>query len=150
MIDSIEPLAQSQLFTLKGEAVGLDGDGDKPLARERYRRHSPNEIIDQKYQIISLLGEGGMGAVYKAHHLLLNKEVALKTFRSASLTADSWNRFQREAQAIARLDHPNIVKVFDFGVGEDNVPYYTMECLSGESLAERLRSAGPLGLNETI
>jgi len=152
MINSIDPLAQSQLFTLKGDTVISDATGgsDKPDPKQCCRHHLPDEIIDQKYKIISLLGEGGMGAVYKAQHLFLNKEVALKTFRSANLTEESWIRFQREAQAIALLTHQNIVQAFDFGVGEDNVPYYTMECLSGESLADRLKATGPLPLNEVI
>jgi serine/threonine protein kinase len=151
MLDSTKVLAQSQFLTLNGEAVIVHGgDNKQDFQRERAARHLTNEIIDQKYKIISLLGEGGMGAVYKAHHLMLNKDVALKTFRSPNLTDDSWKRFQREAQAIARLSHINIVQVFDFGVGEDNVPYYTMECLSGESLEDRLAAGGPLPLDLTI
>jgi serine/threonine protein kinase len=150
--NTIDELAKSQLFTLKGEIATqiLRVDGDGGAATRQQGRQLSGAIIDQKYKIITLLGEGGMGAVYKAQHLLLDKEVALKTFRSPNLTADSWNRFQREAQAIARFNHVNIVHVFDFGVGEDNVPYYTMECLSGESLADRLAARGPLPLNQTI
>ncbi len=91
-----------------------------------------------------------MGAVYKAHHILLNKDVALKTFRAPNLADGSWNRFHREARAIARLTNKNIVQVFDFGVDEDNIPYYTMECLTGESLAERLAARGALPLDQTI
>ena len=77
-----------------------------------------------------------MGAVYRVHHVQLQKEMALKTFRSHNLSQEVWKRFQREAQAIARLRHPNIVEVFDFGVTENKLPYYTMALLKGESLAE--------------
>jgi serine/threonine protein kinase len=147
----MEDLAKSQLYTLQGlppgdimrTASGSSGGLSSvtlPI----------NSIIDQKYRIISLLGEGGMGAVYKAHHLMLNKEVALKICLSPNLTEDTWKRFQREAQALAKLSDKNIVHVFDFGVADDNVPYYTMECLSGESLAERLASRGPLSIDQTI
>ncbi len=80
----------------------------------------------------------------------LGKEVALKTFSSRDLDSKFLQRFQREAQAIGRLSHPNIVQVFDFGVGEDNVPYYTMECLEGESLAERLASKKSLSLDQAV
>src|SRR5208283_6138548 len=148
--DSIEELVKSQLYTTQGEIVDQTLKvGDDLLGPQEGSRQLNDVIIDQKYKIICLLGEGGMGAVYKAHHLTLNKEVALKTFKSSKLSEDSWKRFQREAQAIGRLDHVNIVHVFDFGVGEDNVPYYTMECLSGESLANRLAVNGPLPIDQT-
>jgi serine/threonine protein kinase len=151
MSNDIEILAKSQWFTLKGETVVCDVATDNKNGLPRTPGlHPTNQVIDQKYKIISLLGEGGMGTVYKAHHLSLNKDVALKTFRSPSLTDDSLKRFQREAQAIARLTHQNIVQVFDFGVDEDNVPYYTMEYLSGESLADRLDRQGHLSVEETL
>ncbi len=95
-------------------------------------------VIDAKYKILSLLGEGGMGTVFSVQHVLLYKEMALKTFRIADLSAEAWQRFQREAQAIGKLAHPNIIQVFDFGISEQNFPYYTMELLTGESLLDRL------------
>ena len=147
MPDDLKTLAKSQLFSLDGKLVE-DELHTGALAPDF--GHKPGEIIDSKYKILGLLGEGGMGAVYRAHHLSLNKEVALKTFRTPNLTKDSWQRFQREAQAIGRLNHPNIVQVFDFGVNKNNVPYYTMECLSGESLAERLSALGYLTVDEAV
>jgi serine/threonine protein kinase len=146
-----DELALSQLFTLHGELINQTlGAAHDTSGQKQAGRQLDGVIIDQKYKVICLLGEGGMGAVYKAHHLLLNKEVALKTFRSPNLSDESWKRFQREAQAIARLSHINIVQVFDFGVAEDNVPYYTMECLSGQSLADRLKAGGQLPLEQAI
>ncbi|MBS2006990.1 MAG: serine/threonine protein kinase [Cyanobacteria bacterium SZAS TMP-1] len=143
MTEGNPDLAQSQLFTLKGEIASKSQQATT-------RRDLAGQIIDQKYKLISLLGEGGMGSVYRAHHLMLDKEVALKTFRSPNLTEESWNRFQREAQAIAKLNHPNIVQVFDFGVSEDNVPYYTMECLVGEALSDRLLRQKFIPLDEAM
>jgi serine/threonine protein kinase len=117
MIDSLEQLSKSQLFSLKGETlVGMSSADGEGLRDQPDSLQLDNIIIDQKYKIICLLGEGGMGTVYKAHHLLLDKDVALKTFRSPNLIGCSWERFRREAQAIARLSHKNIVQVFDFGV----------------------------------
>jgi serine/threonine protein kinase len=107
-------------------------------------------VIDSKYKIIGKIGEGGMGTVYKVHHLLLQKDMALKTFRSHTLSTESWERFQREARAIAKLKHKNIVEVFDFGIAASNVPYYTMELLSGESVAERLTRCGKIELLEAL
>jgi serine/threonine protein kinase len=108
------------------------------------------EIVDSKYRILDLVGIGGMGSVYRVQHLLLGKEMALKTFSAATLTTDAWLRFQREAQAIGKLTHVNIVQVFDFGIGKDNVPYYTMELLSGQSLSDKLASLGRLNIEEAL
>jgi len=107
-------------------------------------------IVDGKYRIEERLGHGGMGAVYRVQHLLLDKTMALKTFSPEGLTLDSWDRFQREAKSIAKLTHANIVQVFDFGIGKGNVPYYTMEILSGRSLSQKLHQSGRLSLSEAL
>lgn len=87
-----------------------------------------------------------MGTVFEAFHLALKKPVALKTFRANDITSDALQRFQREAQAIGRLNHINVVQVYDFGFTEENFPYYTMECLAGQSLAEYLAENGALSV----
>ena len=76
--------------------------------------------------------------------------MALKTFRSQTLSAESFQRFQREAQAIGKLHHKNIVDVFDFGLADGRMPYYTMELLSGYSLADELKQSGRLATGDTI
>jgi serine/threonine protein kinase len=140
--ESLEKLAQSFTFSVSsGEITELSGESivsdTRPLLRA-------GEMIDSKYTVRALIGQGGMGAIYKVHHVMLKKEMALKTFRSQSLSWDSWQRFQREAQAIAKLSHKNIVDVFDFGITKDGLPYYTMELLDGESLADVLKKSGRL------
>lgn len=107
------------------------------------------QIIDQKYKVLALLGRGGMGAVYLAHHLTLDKDVALKTFATTSLSDETKQRFKREAQALGKLKHRNIVQVFDFGIA-NGLPYYTMEHLDGESVAERITRKGALGVDEAV
>ncbi len=107
------------------------------------------QIIDQKYKVLALLGRGGMGAVYLAHHLTLDKDVALKTFATTSLSDEMKHRFKREAQALGKLKHRNIVQVFDFGIA-NGLPYYTMEHLDGESVAERIARKGALGADEAV
>ena len=100
-----------------------------------------------KYRVVGKIGQGAMGEVYKAHDPLLNRYVALKTI-SPSLAADAEfrERFRREAQSAARLNHPNIVTVFDFGE-ESGLTYMAMELLEGLDLREALRrrSLGHLG-----
>lgn len=108
------------------------------------------QVIDRKYKVLALLGRGGMGAVYLAHHLQLNKDMALKTFATANLNEEIRQRFKREAQALGKLKHKNIVQVFDFGIAEGGLPYYTMEHLDGESVAERIAREGVLELTEVL
>ncbi|MBU6454524.1 MAG: serine/threonine protein kinase [Cyanobacteria bacterium REEB67] len=148
MSDNLETyfdLSLSRTFAVKGATVAPP-DFSPSDAAAHFKRGT---VLDQKYRIIQLLGEGGMGAVYSAHHLSLNKDVALKTFRSRQVDAAAFQRFAREAQAIARLSHPNIVQVFDFGMSADHRPFYTMELLDGVSLAERIFK-NPLSLRQTV
>jgi hypothetical protein len=94
------------------------------------------------YKIISLIGAGGMGEVYRAHDTRLRRDVALKVLQE-SLTADSdrLRRFELEARAVAALNHPNIVSVYDVGVA-DNVHYIVTELLEGETLRQRILPQG--------
>lgn len=91
-----------------------------------------------EYRILGVLGRGGMGAVFLAEQPSLGRQIALKVMRADGLFfADSRERFRREAGAIARLEHPGIVKVFEAGE-EDGVPYFAMERIQGMTLAEVL------------
>lgn len=98
-----------------------------------------------KYQLGQLLGQGGMGAVYRSFHPVLNQPVAVKVMQN-TLAADpqAQQRFLREAQVVAGLAHPNIVNIFDVDI-QDGRPYIVMEYLDAGSLADRLQ-AGPLTL----
>jgi Protein kinase domain len=90
------------------------------------------------YELLKVLGEGGMGIVYKAHQLSLNRPVALKMIKASRFPSDDdVRRFQNEAEAVARLDHPNIVPVFEVGRVEDQ-HYFTMRLVAGKSLEKRL------------
>jgi serine/threonine protein kinase len=95
--------------------------------------------IGGHFEIIEKLGEGGSGTVYRAKHLLLDKLVAIKFSR---LELD-WQRFQREAQAASLLDHPNLVRIFEFGLHDDK-PFLVMELVEGRSLAQELSRSGRL------
>src|SRR6185369_14765275 len=96
-----------------------------------------------KYRLDGALGVGGMGAVYRATHLQLERAVALKAIRSDLLAKRSLaERFQREAVAAARLRHPHVVTVYDYGVDADAGGYLVMELLEGRSLREELFERG--------
>ena len=111
-----------------------------------------DEIIGKvisHYRILSALGEGGMGIVFKAEDLRLGRSVALK-FVPDRMAGDSvaLERFQREARAASALNHPNICTLHDIGEYE-NRPYLVMEYLEGRTLAERIR-AGPIQIADLL
>lgn len=90
------------------------------------------------YRLLVRLGEGGMGVVWQAEHLALNRVVAIKLIRAGSLASkDDLTRFQIEAEAVARLQHPNIVQIFDYGE-QAGLRYLSLEYVSGGTLADRI------------
>lgn len=107
-------------------------------------------IFGGTYKIIDFIGEGGMGHVYKVEHTLMEKLLALKILKSECLTEAVWKRFRAEGQAIARLNHVNIVRIYDMSQTEDGVPYYTMDLLLGESLADYLQKHGRLTQGQAL
>ena len=104
-----------------------------------------------KYRIDERLNEGGMGTVYRATHVLMEKTVALKVLRP-SLAADEKivARFSREARAASRISHPNALSVTDFGEDENGVVFLVMEFLSGRTLKQLIREEGPLPLTRVV
>ena len=92
------------------------------------------------YVIKSLIGRGGMGAVYLAEHPRIKRKVAIKVLAShLAVQEDMARRFETEAQAMARLLHPNIIEIYDFGSMENGTPYYAMELLKGRELRQVMR-----------
>ena len=100
------------------------------------------------YEILSQLGEGGMGEVYRARDTRLNRSVAVKVISLSTSDDDRLRRFEQEARSIAALSHPNILAIFDVGT-HDNAPYLVTELLEGETLRERL-AKGPLPVRKTV
>jgi serine/threonine-protein kinase len=99
-------------------------------------------MLAERYLVERLIGEGGMGSVYAARQLGLDREVAIKVLRpEVAAGRVEAERFRREALAAARLDHPNIVKVYDFGHAPDGSAFLVMEMLTGPTLGEWLRAS---------
>lgn len=107
-------------------------------------------VIGERYKVIGLLGRGAMGAVYRVEHLFLGKQYALKVLAAPIQSDTTIRRFQNEARAASRLDHPNIAKATDFGMLDQQQPYFVMDLVEGVTLSKRLKIAGPLSLAEVL
>ncbi len=108
-------------------------------------------LIDDRYRLHEQLGEGGMGSVYRATHVLMDKPVAVKLIHSElAHMPDVIKRFEREARSASRLADPHIITVTDFGRTDDGVLYLVMELLAGESLSDRLENATALPVAKAI
>ena len=109
---------------------------------------SPSDLTGKQlgnYRILGALGQGGMAKVYKGYQPLLDRYVAIKVLAPRFATDEEFRaRFQREAAAIARLRHPNIVQVYDFGI-EGSIHYMVMEYIAGDTLKVHIRTARALG-----
>ncbi len=103
------------------------------------------EIIGDQYKVIKKIGQGGMGAVYKAHDKYLDRLVAVKMLHFAGdLAGPDVARFQREAQAAGKLNHFNIISTLNFGITAQGNPYLVMEYLEGESFSRLLKREAPM------
>lgn len=109
------------------------------------------KVLTGKYRIDEKLSEGGMGAVYRGTHVLMDKTVAVKVLRP-SLAADEKivARFSREARAASRITHPNAISVTDFGEAEDGIVFLVMEFLDGRTLKDVIREEGPMPLARVV
>ncbi|WP_042200783.1 Stk1 family PASTA domain-containing Ser/Thr kinase [Paenibacillus camerounensis] len=103
-----------------------------------------------RYQVIERVGAGGMALVYRAHDILLNRNVAIKVLRNQFVHDEEFiRRFRREAQSAASLSHPNVVSIYDVGQEED-VHYIVMEYIEGKNLNEIIKERAPLQVDEAI
>ncbi|MFA7336316.1 MAG: protein kinase [Candidatus Obscuribacterales bacterium] len=107
-------------------------------------------LIGGAFRLESVIGQGGMGVVYLAEQLSLKKRVALKILSPELVNEQSWLRFKAEAKTLAALNHSSLVKVYDLGIHESTIPYYSMDFLQGQSLEEILARDGPLPLKQAL
>lgn len=112
--------------------------------------HGPGDILAGKYEIVSLLGEGGMGTVWRARSLTLDVDIALKVLHCDRADVQAAQRLLREARATASVGHPSIVRAFDFGETEEGEPFLVMELLEGISLADWLDLQGRMPATQAV
>ena len=107
------------------------------------------QIIKERYEITQLLGEGGMSYVYKAIDKQLQRTVAIKTLKPNYVEQEKFvERFKREAQTAANLNHPNIVQIFDWGIGDE--PFFVMEYIEGNTLTSIIANKKIVSMNDIL
>jgi len=129
---------------LSGEA---DRDGKGSLQNSVF---APGQSFGNRYTIVDRIGQGGMGVVYKAHDLELDRTVALKMIRQDQADKpESLIRFRRELRLAQQVSHPNVCRVHDLGDSE-GVHYISMEYLEGHTLADLIEEMGRLSVRQTL
>ena len=107
--------------------------------------------VEGRYEVLEVLGEGGMGRVYKVRHVALQRAFALKALRrDLARDEDLGERFIHEAKATASVKHPNVVQITDFGRLPGGTPYFVMELLSGHTLGEVIKAGGPIPAGRAV
>lgn len=106
------------------------------------------QVFADQYEIISVLGAGGMSVVYKARHRLMDRIVAIKLLHDDSDKV-AIERFKHEAKASSSLKHQNIISIYDFGIVGDQA-YLVMDCLDGKNLSEVLEEVGHLAIDRAV
>lgn len=109
---------------------------------------SIGDVLDGKYRVVRVVGEGGMGTVYEGEYARLRRRVAIKVLRSTAHAEEIITRFEREAQAAGRIGNEHIIEVFDLGTLPSGAPYMVTEFLDGTTLAQRIESQGRLPTEE--
>jgi len=131
--------ADGQFCPYDGERLGAD------TRQQSEQDPLLGSIVDDRYEVLAVIGEGGMGRVYRVRHRRLGRAFALKALR-VDLARDAVlaERFIQEARAAAVVSHPNVVQINDFGTLSSGQPYFVMELLEGRTLTRILRDEGPI------
>jgi serine/threonine protein kinase len=110
----------------------------------------PGDIVSDRYKILSIVGRGAAATVYVVEQVLIKKRFALKMLVSNAASPRSKRRFQNEAQAASKLDHPNLVRAIDFGVHDNGCLFMVMDLVDGKTLGEHLKQVGRLSVEQAL
>jgi len=144
---SPNPMAQTADPVPISSLPAPQGDSPSSVARDPLVGH----VLDGKYEITRVVGHGGMSVVYEAKHLLMNKVIALKLMHAHLIHSEkAVCRFQKEAHAVAKLDHSGVIRIYDFGVASNGSPFIAMEFLHGKPLSESIKINGRLEEDKAI
>jgi serine/threonine protein kinase/WD40 repeat protein len=144
LADQIRTQFQLHRTLLNDSVIPKPSPTAEPMPAQKFAHHVPG------YEILGVLGSGAMGIIYKARHCGLGRTVALKVLRPDLWAGeDAQPRLRREAEALARVQHPHIVQIYEVGVTSADQPYLALEYVSGGTLADRLRD-GPMRVREAV
>jgi CheY-like chemotaxis protein len=139
------PVALARIRTHLGIRQAVQTVASPAVEPQNPAQAVPGTVLGGRYRLDSLIGGGSFGAVFRAHHLELDRDVAVKVLAtSAGTDPEALARFQREGRSACRVQHPNAVAVLDFGVNQGGVAYLVMELLQGHSLEKELEDKGRL------
>lgn len=143
--------ATAQRLTQRKQFTQMRLTGADQSGQSRAQKVLPTDsIIGGSFKIIRMIGMGGMGVVYLAEQTSLRKKVALKILAPELVNEQSWLRFQAEAKTLAVLNHATLVKVYDLGIHDRSLPFYSMDYLVGRNLEEVLIEDGPLSFEQAL
>ncbi|MBC8067516.1 MAG: serine/threonine protein kinase, partial [Deltaproteobacteria bacterium] len=127
-------------------------DGGAPIGPgDAYASTLLGTVLDRRYRLDALIGEGGMGLVFRATHVLIGKPLAIKLLRPEHTSSpDVARRFLLEARVASSLKHPNVVEISDFGETGSGGAYYVMELLEGRTLAQSIDQSGPMSPPDAV
>jgi serine/threonine protein kinase len=154
--ESEDPAHSDDLVTHGGQGTGtLTGSAVESVLKKVVETRKAERLVgvelDGRYRIEKQIGEGGMGVVFLARHMVIEKPVAIKVLRAEVATDEGVvKRFVQEARAASRIGHPNIIDVTDFGTTKDGLTYQVMEYLEGKTLARLLAEEGTLDLPRAL
>jgi len=148
----VSPRVATSTHSISGGVEPDEHERETSRSRRQGREPGAGAILGGKYRLISEIGRGGMGSVWRAENLAWEAPVALKLMSSElSNASEALSRFEREVRLAAGLRSPHVVQVLDHGVDEaTRTPFIVMELLEGETLARRLKHVGHLGAAETF
>ncbi len=140
----------SSLMALN-EASSASSVQPAPASAEGHADPMIGRVIAARYRLLSKLGQGGMGAVYKGEHVKMRRLTAIKILTSELANNQEFiTRFQREAEMASQIVHPNAVAIYDFGEAEDGLIYLAMEFADGKPLSTVIRQQGPMPLERVV
>jgi eukaryotic-like serine/threonine-protein kinase len=144
--------AEAETLTQSQPRETFPSSGLQPLSQEPLQiPFAVGDVIADKYEVVGLLGTGGMGYVISARHTELGEMMALKFLRPEALAhAELVERFSREARAAAKIRSEHVANVFDVGTLTDGTPFIVMEYLAGKDLADHLHHEGPLPISVAV
>lgn len=133
-------------------SASIAGTGEAASGEEKIKPVvlEPGSVVLDKYKIVELVGLGGMGSVFRVTHVHLGSVFALKCLNKEQPKDHTWRRFQNEAKAAHILDHPNLIKVHDFGLLPGRRPYFVMDYVDGTTVADEVQRLGRLPVRRCL